>query len=489
MKEDTRMNAGNLDFIFNPKNVAFIGISRQESKNVYVKSMIASNFKGKIFLINPKASMVMGYKVFPNIRDIQDDIDLAVIAVPAHLVRQSVVDCVEAHVKGIIIITAGFAEMGEKGKQAQEDMVAIAREGGARIVGPNCLGIFSSFSGLNTTGSYPAPTGDIALVSQSGNVGIVLLNLARSYDVGFSKFISLGNQADIPFHEYIRYLRDDPDTKVIAIYAEGFKDGRSFMNAASEVTLKKPIVILKAGKTEAGARSAISHTGFFAGDDAISRCALRQVGLIRVETYYELLAVAETLSKLPPLENNRIAILGGGGGHGTIMADTVVKYGLDIPLLSSQTQQKLKPILPQFASTKNPVDIVGGGKDYPTEFYECARVCLEDRGIMGVIIFGMFGDYRKEEENAEEKHIEVAGNIAQLVRERHKPIIMQTTAAERIEGIGLKSPLRKLRSNGIPVFESVEIAARSMSALFEYGSFLRRRNSLNMDVSHEARTR
>ena len=474
----------NLEKIFCPKSVAFIGVSRQESKNVYVTSTINSGFKGNIFLINPKATnMILGHKVYPNLREIQADIDVAVITVPAHYVLQAVTDCVEVGVKGIIIITAGFAEMGNEGRKLQEDIVRVARDGGARIVGPNCLGIFSSACGLNTTGESLLTTGNMALVSQSGNMAQLLFHLARKQGLGFSKVVSMGNQSDINFYEYIQYIGNDPDTKVVLMYVEGFKDGRSFLETAKEVAQRKPLVLLKVGKTEAGARSAISHTGSLAGNDEISRAVFKQNGIIRVDTYYELLAVGETLSKLPILHNKKIAILGGGGGHGGIMADALATYGLEVPVLSNETQQKLKSILPNFASATNPIDIVGGGEKYPSEFYECAKICLEDNEITGVGIFGMFGDYRKMEDGALEKHEKVAIDIAELVKKYKKPVIMQTTAAEDVDGIGLKSPLKILKSNGVPVFASVEIASRSMAALLEHSHFIKAKENQKVKIT------
>ena len=481
-------DGGSLEEIFNPKSVAFIGVSRQESKLGYVKSMIASDFKGKMFLINPKANRILNLEVFPNIREIKENIDLAVVTVPAHSVRESVIDCVEAGVKGIIIITAGFAELGEEdGQKLQQNIVSIAREGGVRIVGPNCLGIYSSSSGLNTTGFSPISPGGIALVSQSGNMMLMMVSLAKRYGIGFSKLVSLGNQSDITFDEFVKYLGSDTDTKVIIMYAEGFNNGKALLNVAFEVTQRKPIVLLKAGRTEAGIRAAFSHTGALAGNDVISNAVFKQMGIIRVDNYYELLSVAETFSKLPLLKGKKVAILGGGGGHATIMSDCVVQHGLEIPVLSENTQRKLKGILPRFASTKNPIDIAGGGENYPSEFWECSKICLEDDEIMGVIIFGGFGAHRQEEEKSEEKHAKVAMDISSLVREYGKPIIMQTRTAENIEGIGLKKPLEILRSNGIPVYPSVEISARSMAALLEYSRVLEEREDKSEEIRHSSK--
>ena len=489
------MQANSLEKVFNPRSVAYIGVSRGEGtyKNWYLKSMFGSKYTGEIFLINPNATKLLGLNAYPNIKDITEEIDLAVITLPAQYVLQSTKDCVEANVKAIIIITTGFAELGKEGEKLQKEIVKITRANGIRIVGPNCMGIFSSSSGLNTTGFYPFPVGDIALVTQSGNIGEIMFRLALRYQTGYSKFISVGNQADIMFHEYLEYLGDDPQTKVIAMYVEGFKDGRSFLDTVKKIAPKKPIVAIKVGKSEAGARSAASHTGSFAGKEEISNGILKQNGIIRVDNYHELIAVAEAFTKLPYLKHNQIATLGGGGGHGTLAADAAAKYGLELPILSSETQEKLKAILPEFSSCRNPVDITGGGKNYPIEFHDCAKACLEDDQISGAVIYGMFADWKDQEEDAVEKHEAVADKICRLVKDSQKPIIMQTTAAEEVDGIALRSPIRLLRKGGVPVYATVEMATKAMASLFEHDQFLQRvegrKNDLNrVSKRHKVQT-
>ena len=479
------MKSHSLEKIFNPRSVAYIGVSRREGKykNWYLKSMFGSKYKGEIFLINPNAKKLLGLSAYPNIKDVTEEIDLAVITLPAQYVLQSTKDCVKANVKAIIIITSGFAELGKEGEKLQREIVKITTANGIRIVGPNCMGIFSSSSRLNTSGFYPFPVGDIALVTQSGNIGEIMFRLALRYQTGFSKFISVGNQADIMFHEYLEYLGSDPQTKVIAMYVEGFKNGKSFLETVKKIAPKKPIVMIKVGKSEAGARSAASHTGSFAGNEEISNAILKQNGIIRIDNYHELIAVAEAFTKLPYLKRNQIATLGGGGGHGTLAADAAAKYGLKLPILSSETQEKLKAILPEFSSCRNPVDITGGGKNYPIEFHDCAKACLDDDQISGAVIYGMFADWKDQEDDAVEKHEAVADKIGRLVKDSRKPIIMQTTAAEEIDGIALRSPLQILRKGGVPVYATVEMATKAMASLYEYHQFLnkvkRRENDLN----------
>lgn len=474
-----------LERILNPKSVAVIGASRNiESWGYRIGKMLLENFKGQTYLVNPKADTLLDQKVYHNVKDIDEPIDLAIIAVATTLVPDIVKDCAGKHVGGMIIISAGFGEKSghwkegsyslELGKKLEEEMVEIARAGNSRIIGPNCLGIDNPSIGLNTYGSSQRPSsGPIAFVSQSGNLGDVAFRLVRRKGLGFSYYISVGNEADVQMHEYIKYLRTDPKTKIIALYIEGLKDGRRFFEEAKETAKTKPLVVLKVGRTEAGARAAASHTGSLAGREEVCDAAFKQAGIIRVMDDSELFDVVEALARSPPLSGNRIALLTEGGGHATTAADVCEVFGFKIPVLSNKTQEMLRKILRDhpLSETNNPVDIPGLSGE-PQVLAECCRVLLQGNEVDGILIAGLFGTYadmwklRKDMGRQEE---EAASEICRLVREHNKPLIMHSIAAmER------PKPLEILGNGGIPVYDTISKAVRCMAALRNFNKYQKR---------------
>jgi len=465
------MESNQLNDIFFARSVAIIGASTNETKRGYraIETLLREKYEGKIYPVNPRLDTVLGLKCYHNIMEIREDVDVALITTPAESIPGILEECSKKNVKGAVIISGGFGELGTKGKQKEKEIAAIAAKNNIRIIGPNTSGMMSLHNKLNLVGIQDVPKGDIALLSQSGNIALHIITEAglRS-NVGFSHYVGVGNEADLKFHEYLKYFEDDKSTKAIVMYVEGMREGRSFLQQAYQTTRKKPIILLKSGRTATGMRSAGSHTGALAGISEVARTAFRRAGIITIDNLDELFPVTETLASLPPIHKNRVAILADGGGHATIAADMLSDYGVEIPLLSEKTQKKLSEILPANASLKNPVDVAGGTDDNPSVFADCAKIILNDPSVDGLIIVGLFGGYsirfadklRFMEEDA-------AHQMGKLVKKIGKPIILQSLYA-------LKNThsLELLRYYGIPVYESLGIACRCVHSLSHYGRYL-----------------
>jgi len=457
-----------LDFIFNPHSVAVVGATDNPLKwgNWITKSLIESAWKGKVYPINAKGGTVCGNYAYRKISDVDEPVDLVLVGIPAKFVPDTVRQCVEKKVKGIVIITSGFGETGKEGKGLERELVEMARKGGTRIVGPNCAGIYNSSAGLNAS-IVSFLKGPITLISQSGNFGLNLSFFAKKRGLGFSKWISFGNQADILFHEFLDYVKDDIDTKVILVYMEGLKNGRDFLKVAIETTKSKPMIILKIGSSSAGARSSISHTGALAGSNNVYDAAFKQAGIIRVNNSYELLDVGEAFSKCPLPKGNRIAILSDGGGDATMAADAAERGDLEVPLLSEETRRKLREVIPTGAvhSLNNPVDFASEADLWC--FAKCSEVLLQDPNIDGVIICGGFGSYKDAFPGFESVEEEISPVISQLQKKYGKPIILESNFfVERPKSLEI------LSEQGVPVYGNVEIATKSMSCLVTYSKYL-----------------
>jgi acetate---CoA ligase (ADP-forming) len=466
----------NLEFLFRPQSVALIGATSNPLKwgGWMAKQLTECGYQGDLYFVSTKGGAVLGKEVYKNIRDIEKPVDVALIGIPASFVPDAVKDCAQKGVKGIIIISAGFGETGGEGKKTQAELLQIARERGSRIVGPNCMGVYNATISLNMSYGY-LPPGSFAFISQSGNFAVDVTFCLRQRGMGYSKWVCLGNQADIRFSEYLNYIKDDPDTKVILLYIEGLHidsvdDGREFLRVAKEASKKKPVVAIKIGTSSAGARAAASHTGSLAGSNEIYDAAFKQAGIIRVANSSELLDIGEALGKCPLPKGNRIAILTDGGGHGTMGSDAAERYNLEVPVLSEKTQAKLRQFLMPQASAKNPVDFAGSAEADLWNFIRCSEALLADEEIDGLMIVGMFGGYAFEM-SAEFADLEqkVAAEISNLVKKYNKPIINHTMYAP-----SKPKPLQILSEGGVPVYAVVENAMRCMGALVERKKYLDR---------------
>jgi acetyltransferase len=322
---------------------------------------------------------------------------------------------------------------------------------------------------LNLVGVRDVPRGDIALISQSGNMALTLFTEAKLKSrQGFSYYVGVGNESDIRFHEYLEFFKDDPDTRAILMYVEGMRDGRRFLQEAYRTTLHKPIIMLKSGRSLTGQRSAGSHTGALAGISEVARSAFERAGIIVVEKSDQLFPVAETLSNLPPIKNNQVAILADGGGHATIAADLLTDLGVSIPELHPKTQEKLKKALPFTASVRNPVDVAGGTDADPSLFAECARIIMKDHNVGGLLIVGLFGGYGiRFAESLSWKEEDAAHQMGKLVFKRKKPIVVHSLySSVKPHSLDL------LRYYQIPVYDSLDVACSCIGALAERGRYL-----------------
>jgi len=360
--------------------------------------------------------------------------------------------------------------MGPDGRKLENEMVAVAKKHNIRLIGPNTSGMLNLHDKLNLVGLKDAPKGDIALLTQSGNMALTLITEAKIKSrKGFSYYVGVGNEADIQFHEYLEFFQHDPDTKAILMYVEGLRNGREFLQQAQKTTLEKPIVLLKSGRSTTGKKSAGSHTGALAGISEVARAAFKRAGIIVIENSDELFPAAETLSSLPPIKNNRIAILADGGGHATIAADLLTDLAVEIPELSAKTQASLKKILPEAASVPNPVDVAGGTDADPSVFADCADIILKDPNVGGLLIVGLFGGYGiRFAESLSLMEEDAAHRMGKMVKKRHKPIVLHSLyTSEKPHALEL------LRYYDIPVFDSLDVASKCTGVLAEYGKYLK----------------
>jgi len=460
-----------LETFFNPSGIAVIGASRDPSsvgygilKNI-VKGCVFENeycrpFKGRVYAVNPNADEILGVSSYPKITDIPEDVELALIAVPASIVPSVMKDCVEKKVKAIIVISAGFAELGDKGKKLQDEIKDIAAKAKIPLIGPNCLGVIRPCANLNASfaPSMP-PEGNIAFVTQSGAIADSIIDWSIENMYGFSTIISYGNRADLDVHDFLEYLENDEKTKAIALYVEGLKDGKKFMEVAKEVSETKPIVVLKAGRTEKGVKAISSHTGSLAGSYDIYKAAFKQSNVILADSIEELFDISKALAEQPACENN-IAIITNGGGCGVLAADFCSELGLNVVELKESTLKKLDDtgVMHPAYSRNNPLDIVGDA--LPKTYRAAIDTLMGEDYISGAIVIQTLQTMTDPEEDA---HV-----IIELAKKYpEKPII-----SVYMGGRFSKRGRYLLEQEGIPNFDDVKKAAKAMWSLVERGKQL-----------------
>ena len=455
-----------LESVFNPRSVAVIGASEVPGKAAErrTRSLLEGGFDGDVYLINPKRSTLFGRKAYPNITDVSKEVDLAMVVIPPRFLVSAVADSVKMGVKGIIIITAGLGETGEDGKKIEAEILKEAAKTGVCVIGPNCSGMFSASVNMNLLGVPRLAKGPISVLAQSGNVIDSLTHYARMRGLGFSKIISLGNAIGASFADYIDYLKDDPDTKVIITYLEGIKDGNRLVRKVRETIKNKPIIALKVGRSAAGARAAASHTGSLAGDDLIVDAAFRQAGIVRVANIDELFDLAEVFCNCPFPNGNRVAILSEGGGDNSIAADNAEINGMQVPVLSQETQEKIKPFLLQGMPASNPIDYGGTAEENPHMITECVKVCMQSDEVDGIYITGFFGGFKDIiAPHVAELEEQTSRDLVELVQQFKKPLFVNTSFAR-----GAIKSLDILKSAGIPVMESSQRSSQCLSNLMKF---------------------
>ena len=372
--------------LFKPQSVAVIGASSKPGKvgNFVVKNLISSGYTGRIYPINPKEETIEGLKNYTSILEVPENVDLVVVSIPAKAVPDAARECIQKGVKNMIVLTAGFKEVGHEGAELEKELVEIARQGNMNILGPNVIGSIDTKSPINASfGQIMPHQGDIAFISQSGAMLVAILDWSVSVGIGFSKTISIGNKADISEIDLIEYLGDDPDTNVILCYLESISDGDRFLSVVSEVSKKKPIVILKSGSSSAGAKAASSHTGALAGSDLAYDLAFEQTGAIRAKDMTELFDLGLAFSKLPLPKGDRVCVVTNAGGGGVVTADAIEKLGLKMATLKDETINYLKETLPSEANCVNPIDVLG---DASPDRYETALKTVANDGNVDAIV-------------------------------------------------------------------------------------------------------
>jgi acetyltransferase len=381
-----------LDPLLKPKSIAVVGASRKPGSigRQILHQLIEFEYRGMLFPVNFQADFVHSMKAYPSVSSIPDLVDLAVIVVPREAVPAVVDDCGKKGVRGLVVITAGFSETGEEGRRKEAELDAQIRRYGMRMIGPNCMGLINTDPGVHMDSTF-APTlplsGRIAFMSQSGALGVAILNIARQLDIGFSYFVSLGNRTDVSPNELLLYWEDDPNTDLILMYLESIGDIKSFMQSARRISKRKPILAVKSGRTEAGARAALSHTGALSarqGLDIAADALLEQSGVIRVDTVEELFDLTLGFSKNPLPRGNRLAILTNAGGPAIMATDTAVSLGLRLAELSENTREALRRLLPPEAIVENPIDMTP--RSDRSKYDACVQILLEDEGIDCILV-------------------------------------------------------------------------------------------------------
>ncbi|MBW2592368.1 MAG: acetate--CoA ligase family protein [Deltaproteobacteria bacterium] len=460
-----------LDKVLNAESVAVVGASKNKTKRGYqtIRTLLEEKYEGDIYPVNPRENSILGFKCHKSVSSIEGAVDLALIATPAGTLPSVLEDCGKKGVKGAVILAGGFGETGKDGRKLENNVVAIARKHDIRLIGPNTSGMMNMNAGMNLVGMRDVPKGDIALLSQSGNMALTLITEAKlKSQKGFSYYVGVGNEADIKFHEYLEFFRRDPHTNVILMYVEGMRQGRKFLEQAYKTTIEKPVVLLKSGRSATGKRSAGSHTGALAGMSEVAMGAFKRAGIITVEKSDQLFPAAEALSNLPPIRNNKVAILADGGGHATIAADLLTDLGVEIPVLNEKTQAKLRELLPAAASVPNPVDVAGGTDSDPSVFADCARVILMDPNVGGLLIVGLFGGYGiRFAESLSLMEEDGAHRMGKMVKKSQKPIVVHSLFSS-----AKPHSLDLLRYYKIPVYDSLDVATKCIGVLSEYGQYL-----------------
>jgi acetyltransferase len=445
-----------LDSFFNPASVAVIGASRTPGKVGYdvVKNLLDAGYEGEVRPVNPKADEVLGLPCVPAVTDVEGEVELAVIAIPARFVLGALDECARKGIRSVVVISAGFKESGPEGAELERRLAEKCRREGIRCIGPNCLGVMSPITRLNASfgAAMPRP-GNIAFFSQSGALGTAILDIAVGEDIGLSRFISYGNKADVDETDLVEGLGEDEETDVILGYVESIDDGRKFMEVAARVTRRKPVVIFKAGRTSAGAKAASSHTGSLAGSDSAYSAAFKQCGVFRADTVEEFFDFARAFAcrKLP--RSNRVAVVTNAGGPGIVATDAVEASVLEMASLSEPTRTTLAEHLPEHASLQNPVDVIGDAR--ADRYRRAIDAVVADEGVASVLTILTPQTSTEVDRTAEA--------VADAAAATEKPILTSFMGSASVQ-----DAWDMLDRRSVPNFEQPDRAVGAMEAMFVY---------------------
>jgi acetyltransferase len=442
-----------LDAIFAPRSVAIIGASQDPTKlgHAVVYNVVEHGFQGGIYPVNPRADEILGLKAYPSVLDVPDPVDLAVVVVPSKAVATVLDEAAQKGVKGVIVITAGFREVGPEGMAMEKELIAIVRDNGMRMIGPNCLGIIDTYTPLQASFALGMPEqGKIAFMSQSGALCTSILDMALADDIGFSRFVSLGNKADLNEIDFLEAWGQDPKSRVITAYLEGITDGDRFIEVAQQVTKHTPFIAIKSGTTQAGSRAVSSHTGTLAGSERAYEAAFRQAGVLRAGSVQDLFDQAVAFANQPLPTNSDVAVVTNAGGPGIMATDALERAGLKLASLTAETQSKLRAGLPPAASALNPVDVLG---DAMADRYALAVNLVADDPNVGAIIVVLTPQIMTQIQ-------ETAEAVAAVSKRTGKPILTAFMGKQTIaEGE------RILREHGLPNYPVPERAVAALAAM------------------------
>ncbi len=458
---------------FEPNAVAIIGATDKKGKvgNVIFENFKMNKergiFKGSIYPVNPKLDEIEGYKVYKSVAELPGDTDLAVISIPAKFVPSTMRDIAKKGIKSVIIITGGFGELGEEGKRMEREILEIARDNGIRVIGPNCVGVYVPDTGVDTVflpeNKMDRPeSGPIAFVTQSGAFAAAMLDWAAGAGIGIGKMVSYGNKLDVDDADLMDYFIHDDEINVVTFYIEGVKDGRKFIEAARRITQVKPVIALKSGRTEYGAKAASSHTGSLAGADTIYDAVFKQTGIIRAEDFEHMFDLAKAFAalknKLP--RGERIGIITDGGGAGVMASDAVAKFGLKMASLSEESLEYLKEHFPPHAVAGNPTDVVG---DTDAQRYKYAiEAFVRDPNVDAIVVIVLFQVPLLDE-------MEVIDILAEYAEKSEKPIVAVAMGGKKTEYYA-----KILEDKGVPVYPTPERGVRALAGLVQYSRYLER---------------
>lgn len=477
-----------LDAIFAPQSVAVVGASTTPGKvghDIFV-NILKGGYQGTLYPVNPRAQRVSSVRAYPNLSEIPDPVDLAMMVLPPNLALEAVEEAVAREVKGIVIVSAGFREVGGEGRRIEDRIVAVCREAGVRVVGPNCLGVINPSPAVRLNASFSSrmpESGNVSFISQSGALCTAVLDFAADREFGFSKFISIGNKADVDELDLLRYFHQDKDTEVIMLYLEELRRGPEFIQAVKEITCgdfrPTPVLVIKSGRTTAGAQAAASHTGALAGTEGVYNAIFKQAGIIRVESIDELFDYASAFAyknenqlgkmrrKVP--HGNRVAIVTNAGGPGIVATDVTVSSGLSLAEFNPDTVETLLSHLPTTANVHNPVDVIGDAA--PDRYENALAAVIRDEGVDGALVIltpqsmtNAFG---------------TAEAIVRIARRSHKPVICCFMGI-----IDVSRGVKYLQENGIPVFRFPENAAKAFGAIYRYSRWLNRQHLAQFELDH-----
>ena len=456
---DQREVREQLDAIFRPRSIAVIGASRRRGSigHEILHNLIEHDFQGVVFPVNPTARVIHSIKAYPSVLDIPDPVDLAVVVVPYRQVLGVVEECGRKGVRGLVVITAGFREVGGEGIAREEALIESVRSYDMQLVGPNCMGVINTEPTVSMNATFAPtfpPSGPIAIVTQSGALGVTILDHARELGLGVSMFVSVGNKSDVSGNKLIEYWSGDPGTKLIVMYNESFGDPRRFTRLARRITKEKPILAVKAGRTPTGARAASSHTGALAGTDVAVDALFEQCGVIRATTLEELFDFAMAFSNQPVPRGDRVAIITNAGGPGILTADACESLGLVIAPLAEETRSRLREEVAEEASVQNPVDLIASAD---AEVYRVALdIVLHDPNVDAAI--AIFVPPVQVDTGA------VATGIAEIVARHEDKTVLACLMGKK----GVHGGMTELKRHNIPAFMFPESAARALAAMVRY---------------------